>query len=388
MIFNSLGSNYDFKFVIQSLFSVGGRKDGDLLRSSLADKYGGEIVLLYKNREAIKLALNLLNLPGGSGVGINGFTCYVVYQAIKEAGLAPVYLDIEKNDLNFSFDTLRKSNDIKALIVQNTLGNPCGIEKISNYCRENGIYLIEDLAHSVGVKYNNEKEVGTVGDFVTLSFSQDKIIDAVSGGALIIRNKKFRNLINQYKFINVDIRQRIKDRFYPLLTYLIRKTYFMGLGRLLHFVLKKLNFLSQPMGTEKEIAFHKLPDWYSKLVLNQLDNFKEVQNHRNSIARIYSGMIDAKAKAPFGGSIRFPILADKRSELIKFLREWGIYISDIWYDAPVAPKKYLKLTDYSGQCPNSEEVSKKILNLPTHINVSKDEAKRVSNKINIWLNTR
>lgn len=388
MLFNSLGSNYDFKFIVKSLFSLGKKSDCKLLKKVLADKYDGEVILLYKNREAIKLALSLLNLPKGSRVGINGFTCYVVYQAIKEIGLIPEYLDIEKKDLNFSFDTLEKNKEIRALIIQNTLGNPCEMKKISDYCKRNNIYLIEDLAHSVGIKYDDGKEAGKVGDFVALSFSQDKIIDAVSGGALIIRNKKFRNLINQYKFINVDIKQRIKDRFYPLLTYKIRKTYFLGVGKLLHFIFKNLGLLSQPMGTEKEIDLHKLPDWYSKLVLYQLNNFKETQRHRNSISKIYSNMIDAKIKIPSRGNIRFPILVDEREELIKFLKEKGIYIFDIWYDAPIAPKKYLRLTNYDGQCPNSEEVSRKIINLPTHININSKEAENISNLINLWLKSK
>jgi perosamine synthetase len=387
MIFNSLGSNYTFKFVIKSLFSVGDRKDGDLLKLFLADKYGGEVVLLYKNREALGLALSLLNLPRGSRVGINGFTCYVVYQAIKEEGLVPVYLDIEESNLNFSFNSLRKAKDIKVLIVQNTLGNPCEMEKISSYCRKNGICLIEDLAHSVGIRYGDGKEAGTVGDFAVFSFSQDKIIDAVSGGALIIRNKKFKNLGNRFRFVDVEAAQRVKDRFYPLLTYLIRKTYFVGLGKLLHLFLKKLNFLSQPMGKKEKTSFHKLPDWYSKLVLYQLDQFGKVRNHRDSIAKIYSGMIEAGVRVPRGGSIRFPALVDNRAALIEFLKKRGVYVSDIWYDAPIAPKKYLKSTGYNGQCPNSEEISKKILNLPTHINVSKRDAQKISVLVNKWLNT-
>ncbi len=388
MLFNSLGSNYSFEFVFKSLFSVGSKKNSDLLKVFLTDKYGGEIVLLYKNREAIKLALSLLNLPKGSKVGINGFTCYVVYQAVKEAGLTPEYLDIGKKDLNFSFDALEKNKDLKALIIQNTLGDPCEIEKISEYCQKNNIYLIEDLAHSVGTKYDNGKEAGTVGDFVALSFSQDKIIDAVSGGALIIRNKKFKNLINQYKFKNIGDKQRIRDRFYPFLTYKIRKTYFIGLGKLLHFIFKKLSLLSQPMGVEKEINFHKLPDWHSGLALFQLNNFKETQNHRESIVKIYNERIDSGVRIPFKGNVRFPILVERRTELIKFLKEKGIYVSDIWYDAPIAPKKFLKLTNYDDQCPNSEEISRKILNLPTHININYKDAEKISGLINLWIKSK
>lgn len=180
-IFNSLGSNYDFQFVLKSLFSRGG---GDL-KKILEDKYKGRVTLTRKGREAIELALS--GLPPGSLIAINGFTCFAVYEAIKKAEHKALYLDIDKGDLNFSADTLKRAFNVKAVIVQNTLGYPCDIEKIAQICKENKIILIEDLAHCVGTKYESGVEAGTVGDFVALSFSQDKMIDAVSGGALIKR---------------------------------------------------------------------------------------------------------------------------------------------------------------------------------------------------------
>lgn len=183
-IFNSLGSNYDFKFVLKSLFS---KRDGDL-KNFLEKKYKGQVILTYKGRDAIEMALS--GLPPGSLVAINGFTCFAVYEAIKKAGMEALYLDIEKGELNFSPESLKKAGNVKAVIIQNTLGYPCDIEKIAQVCKENKIILIEDLAHCVGTRYESGIEAGTVGDFVALSFSQDKMIDAISGGALIKKNER------------------------------------------------------------------------------------------------------------------------------------------------------------------------------------------------------
>ena len=184
-IFNSLGSNYNFGFVLKALFSKGGKD----LKAFLEKKYYGKATILYKGREAIELALK--DLPKTSFVAINGFTCFAVYGAIKKAGMQVEYLDIEKGDLNFSAKTLdqklRNNPKIKAVIIQNTLGYPCDIENISKICKEKKIILIEDLAHSIGARYENGEEAGMIGDFVVLSFSQDKMIDSVSGGALIER---------------------------------------------------------------------------------------------------------------------------------------------------------------------------------------------------------
>lgn len=385
-IFNSLGSNYNLKYVLKSLFSS---SDGQnrKLKNILSEKYGGKVVLAYKGREALTLALKILNLPEKTGVAINSFTCFAVYKAIEEAGLTPICLDLEEKntDLNFTAEILEKilkeNKNIKAAVVQNTLGYPTDIEKIIKICREKNIILIEDLAHCVGTKYENGKDAGSVGDFVVLSFSQDKVIDAVSGGALVIKNKLYSNITIQ-QFATINKLQQLKDHLYPLLTYKIRLLYDLGLGKPLHFVLKKLNLLSKPM-QEGLYDFYSLPDWYCNLALEEFKSLSQQLNHRKEIAKIYVKNLDKKIlsenisrKISLSSNLRFPIFVENRNSLIKFLKRFKIFISDIWYD------------DVSPKCPNAVGISKKILNLPTHINITEKDALRISETINIWLKSQ
>ena len=133
MIFNSLGSNYDFGYVVKSLFSFSdGRKS---LKNVLQSRFDGDVELFYKGREAVEAALRISGLKKGEYVAINGFTCYVVYKAIINTGLKVEYLDIDPKGLNFSPEVLegaiKRNSKIKAVIVQNTLGYPCDIGNIS-----------------------------------------------------------------------------------------------------------------------------------------------------------------------------------------------------------------------------------------------------------------
>lgn len=395
-IFNSLGSNYDFQFVLEALFPTNDNTAFVRLKAYLEDKYEGKVVLLYKGREAIELALRSLDLPKGAIVAFNGFTCYAVYKAVIIAGCGVEYIDIENLNLNFSPEslkaTLKKNPAIKVLIIQNTLGYPCDIEAIARICKEHRIILIEDLAHSIGTTYKNS-EAGTVGDFAVLSFSQDKIIDAISGGALIIRNKNYQNIDHQFK--EVISKQQIIDKFYPFLTFLIRTTYGFYLGKLLHVVLKRFNLLSQPMSSQAGEGLHKLPNWYCDLIYKQFQRLENNLTQRKRIASIYAKNINSKAlsdeiveQVSSSSNLRFPIFTANRANLIKYLKEYGIYVSDIWYDAPIAPKKYMRLTNYSTQSPNSERLSSEILNLPTHKNISEKGARYISERINIWLKSQ
>ena len=388
-IFNSLGSNYDFKFVLDSLLSSDRLVYHTELQELLKNKYGDAVTLLYKGRETIELALKTLDLPKDSFVAINGFTCFAVYEAVKNAGLNVEYLDLESGDINFSADTLekavKKNPEMKAVIIQNTLGYPCQIKEISKICKDNNIILIEDLAHSVGTRYEDGTEAGSVGDFTILSFSQDKMIDGISGGALIGKHSTKPDLKSLPNL------QQIIDRFYPLFTFLIRKTYPLYLGKILHEILKRLNLLSKPVES-LDYNLHNLPNWYCVLIKSAFENLEENIDHRREIASIYNENINPKviskvlsSQIDFSSNLRFPIFINNRADLIKYLSGHGVYVSDIWYDAPIAPRKYLDKTDYNGQCPNAELASTSILNLPTHKNVSEIDAREILELINKWL---
>src|SRR5579864_3333826 len=108
-LFNSLGSNYDASFVWRSFAQPGSRRALRKLKQTLAEHYGGEAVLTYKGRQALELALEHSGLPKGSAVGINGFTCYEVYQSVKRAGYQPIVIDVAEHDVNFGTAELQKA---------------------------------------------------------------------------------------------------------------------------------------------------------------------------------------------------------------------------------------------------------------------------------------
>ncbi len=127
-VFNSLGSNYSGRFMLKSAFGGGSRSDHKQLETMLGQYYHGEVTLTYKGREALELALQLSELPAGSPVGICGFTCYVVYRAIENAGYKPVFIDVAAGQMHFGLHELKMVHTdhpkLAAIIVQNTLGYP------------------------------------------------------------------------------------------------------------------------------------------------------------------------------------------------------------------------------------------------------------------------
>ncbi len=183
---------------------------------------------------------------------------------------------------------------------------------------------------------------------------------------------------------------------------------------MLHAIFKKLDLLSKPMGQLQTDKIYRLPNWYCHLIYRQFMGLEEDLTHRRKIASIYANGIHKSvllnvlmSQISKSSNLRFPIFVplrsdfakassgkqgyegqvEKREELIAFLNKQGIFVSDIWYDSPIAPKRFLRLTDYDHECPNSEKVSSMILNLPTHRNVSERDAEYIVGKVNEGIRT-
>ena len=115
---------------------------------------------------------------------------------LVQAGLKPVFVDIDKSTLNVDVDELIKkiTPRTKVIMAIHVLGNSCNIEKIKNICDKKNIILIEDTCESLGSKFKN-KHLGTYGDFGTYSFYYSHQITCGEGGAVVC------NSFDDYKLL-------------------------------------------------------------------------------------------------------------------------------------------------------------------------------------------
>ena len=389
--FNSLGSNYSGVFTLKSLLPARTSATRSL-RSELQKRYdAGSVYMTYKGREAITLILQQLNLATGSSVAINGYTCYVVYAAVEAAGLKSVLVDIEKDDLNFSAEsleaTVKKHPEIKAVIIQNSFGIASPIDKIGQVCVKYNLSLIEDLAHSAGLLYESGQEAGTVGAAAALSFSRNKLLDSVCGGAAIFQTHVSR--AKQYP--SVKLWQQAQAYFYPLNMWLVRCLHHLIVGQLYLVLLKKLKLLPELM-TGNPADRKYLPAHSGRLGLIALRDLPGTIAHHQKIADIYRRNLPVEIQVKHTNGaiyIRFPIIINDRQALSDYLRGINLYLGVPWYDVVIAPGPYMSKTDYiSGSCPNGEYVAEHVINLPTHINVSESQARGIAGKVTQWLKSQ
>jgi len=112
--------------------------------------------------------------------------------AILASGHIPIFVDIDSKTLNISLANILKIHPrrVSALIVTHLYGQPVReIEKIQNYCKENSIYLIEDCAQSHGAKIAG-KATGSFGDLAAFSFYPTKNLGGIGDGGAITTDDK------------------------------------------------------------------------------------------------------------------------------------------------------------------------------------------------------
>lgn len=384
--FNSLGSNYTFSQAWQAL-TIRGSKMPDL--ASVFNCKSEQVEFFYKGREALRAALRCLNLPAGSKVAITGFTCLAVYEAIVWENLQPVIVDIDET-LNINFADLKNQSSLRAVVVQNTFGFPYRkIEILEKWAQENNIYLIEDNAHAFGATYTDGRQVGTVGQLAIFSTSQDKVLDSVSGGILVINDRRLLPNLAVEKITTPQTQQK-RDRWYPLLAWTIRKTYDFGLGKILHAWFKRQKWLSQPMHYQTEKRFQILPEWQIQLLGARLKLTKIEQKRRQKKVRLYLQLLDdnllfwrpSDVEISRSACLRLPIKVplEKRQSVLLALAVAGYQLRDFWYDAPVGPKKYWQAAGYQANFSHLKsalQACASVINLPTHQDISERDVRKI-----------
>ena len=141
---------------------------------------------------AIELALKSLELNKNDEVLIPNLTFAASINAILNSGLKPRIIDTKKNSINTSLEIIKKNitKKVKAIVIVHLMGYSSDIKQISNYCKKNKIFLIEDVAESMGAKYES-KFLGTFGDIGCFSFFANKIITTGEGGMCVTSKKVY-----------------------------------------------------------------------------------------------------------------------------------------------------------------------------------------------------
>lgn len=138
-------------------------------------------------------------LPGDEVITVAaGFPTTV--NPIVQNNLVPVFVDVQVPTYNLDVNRLEAalSPKTRAIMLAHTLGNPFDLDTITQFARQNKLWLIEDCCDAAGACYNGRK-VGTFGQLATVSFYPAHHITMGEGGAVLTDNPKLKTLVESFR---------------------------------------------------------------------------------------------------------------------------------------------------------------------------------------------
>jgi len=175
---------------------------------SIKDYTGIKYALALSSATAgLHLALRVLGIERNDYVLASTFTFIGSVNAILYQNAKPIFVDSDES-WNISPTLLKKAiyeapKKPKALIVTHLYGQVCKLDEIVAICKEEGIYLIEDAAESLGASYD-KRQSGTFGDMAVYSFNGNKIL-TTSGGGMLVSNDEI--WIEKAKFLSTQAKE-------------------------------------------------------------------------------------------------------------------------------------------------------------------------------------
>ena len=159
-------------------------------------------VAVSSGTAALEIAIKALGIKKNDEVLIPNFTIISNALAVVKQQAKPVLVDCNLENWNIDINQLENkiNKKTKAIIVTHIYSFANDMDKILKICRKNSIFVIEDAAEVIGLKYKNKK-CGSFGDISTFSFYANKQITTGEGGMISVNKfdlynkcKSLRNL--------------------------------------------------------------------------------------------------------------------------------------------------------------------------------------------------
>jgi perosamine synthetase len=349
--------------------------------AKFAEARGARAFML--GRHALAVLLKALNVQPGDNVGVCGFTCLAVVEAIKVCGAIPVYLDIDEHLCIEPQEILiHPPGSFKVVILQHTFGNPGRFEELLAACNKIGARIIEDCAHSPDGMWNNIK-LGTFGE---AAVGQGGLLTVNSDALLEKVDDKIKQLASPAARKSELIWTYLKKAYSPL--HQSRLDCFLGYNySRLRGILNHTNKSFLKNGFPPLSGYIRPADeMKAKAGLQKLENLPRLRQTRlENMAMIEEYFKKAGLtlwpRQPQANitMMRYPLRIFKKWEKVHQAGMRGLDLAG-WYSSPVHPLGEIDLAkvDYHpGMCHRSEGTIERLVHLPTDASLNNNKLEAI-----------
>lgn len=280
---------------------------------------------------------------GEGEVILPSFSFVASANVIRNAGLIPVFADIDEKSKNITVETIKRLVSKKTLAIMPVHfgGLPCDMKSICAFATKNNLLIIEDSAECIGAETNGSK-AGSFGIGI-FSFYATKNLTTGEGGMVTTNDKQLEEWLRL------------------MLAHGIKKTSYFRDG------------ISQPWFRNSLYSGHnfRLSNLQATIGLIQLKKLTQMNIRRYKVAKLYNQLLANNA------NIKLPILFDsiyhsyqmyviqvppsKRDSVVLYLRSKKIEAS-VHFDPPIHFQDVYKIDNLT--LPVTELCSRSVISLP------------------------
>ncbi|MDE1326602.1 DegT/DnrJ/EryC1/StrS family aminotransferase [Vibrio aestuarianus] len=305
------------------------------------------VICVNTGTAALHLAVESMDIGMGDEVLVPSLTYVASFQAISATGAIPIACDVDENTCFIDIEDAERriTSRTKAIMPVHYASNSHQMPLLYDFANKYNLRVIEDAAHSF-TSSRNGKMVGSEGDVICFSFDGIKNITSGEGGAIITSDLKVQQRIRDARLLGVENDSERRYNGERSWTFDVNHQgyrYHMSnimaaIGR------EQLKKSSEFAKRRKEIAKRYSVELRELQCIHLLDlDFNEVTPHI-FVVKVINGNRD---------KLRY-MLMDKGIEC-------GVHYQ---------PNHYLSLYKSNYSLPVTELLSKQLLTLPMHIDLT------------------
>ncbi len=313
-------------------------------------------VAVVNGTAALHVALLAHEIGSGDEVITTPFTFIASVNSIIYTGARPIFVDVEAD--SFKIDPALIEAAItprtKAIMPVHLFGNPCKMDAIMDIAERHQLAVIEDAAQAIGAHYDGRP----VGSFGTACFSLYATKNVMSGEGGMITTSDDGVAQRCRMLRNHGMRRRY---YHDLLGYNFR-----------------LSDLHAAIGLAQ---LERLPDFTAQ----RRANAAFLNAHLRRVFTPAAGALEGHVWHQYTVRIRDQVPGgdgSARDAAVEQLARAGVG-TGIYYPIPANKQAHLAPMGYGNIClPVAEQLSREVLSLPVHPQLSRDELETIVREVN------
>lgn len=324
---------------------------------------GSKVIACANGTDALQIALMALELENGDEVIVPSFTFVASVEVIALLGLKPIVVDVDPRTFLMRTEDIEASLSprTKAIIPVHLFGQCVNMKSLVAIARNRDLYIIEDNAQSIGARCIGADDrmvmSGTIGHIGCTSFYPSKNLGCYGdGGAMFSKD------------------ERLADKMKMVANHGMDRRYY-------HDIIGVNSRLDSIQAAILNVKLPHLAKW------NQ-QRREVADKYDQLLGKIPNILIPARVAWSEHVFHQYTIRVTdgRRDELQKYLAEQKVP-SMIYYPVPMHEQAaFSKLVRRRVPLTHTEKISKEVLSLPMHPDLTDEQIGYVSEQVHAFFN--